>query len=160
LSRTRAPRLPASQSASANLLPWGALLAGLTAGLACTNPGPQAFQDFAAGRLSRLLRQELCHGEALPLMLRLVIRDCPGLVAAQRLPLGRLALHHSRRTNLGVFSLYTTELGGQKFLGSWSLPRYRSLTLALAGQFLVVHASQSDPRSEVSRQAWLPASSW
>jgi hypothetical protein len=160
LSRTRAFRLPASQPASANLLPWGALLAGLVAGLACTNPGPQAFQDFAAGRLGRLLRQELCHGEALPLMLRLVIRDCPALIAAQRVPLGRLALRHSQRTNLGVFSLYTTELGGQKLLGSWSLPRYRSLTLALAGQFLVVQASQSDPQSEVSRQAWLPPSSW
>jgi len=94
------------------------------------------------------------------MMLRLVIGDCPALIASQRGTLGRLALLHSRRMNLGLVSLYTTELGGQRLLGSWSLPRYRSITLALAGQFVVVHASQSGPEGEVSRQAWLPAKSW
>jgi hypothetical protein len=153
-------RLSATGPNRTHLLPCVALLAGLTAGLACTNPGPQAFEDFAGGRLSTLLRRELCRGEALPMMLRLVIGDCPALIASQRGTLGRLALLHSRRMNLGLVSLYTTELGGQRLLGSWSLPRYRSITLALAGQFVVVHASQSGPQGEVSRQAWLPAKSW
>ena len=152
--------LSASGPSRVQLLPWVALLGGLMAGLAVTNPGPQAFEEFAAGRLSTLLRKELCQGDSLPMMLRLVIRDCPALVASQRGPLGRIALEHSRRTNLGVLSLYTTELGGQRLFGSWSIPLYRSLTLALAGQFLVLHSSESRPQGEASRQAWLPAHSW
>ena len=152
--------LPVPGPARAPWLPWVALLGGLTAGLAMTNPGPRAFEEFAAERLSLLLRKGLCHGDSLPLVLRLVIRDCPALVASAQVPLGRLALEHSRRTNLGVLSLYRTELGGQRLFGTWSIPLYRSLTLGLAGQFLVVHTSQSGPQGEGSHQAWLPAHSW
>jgi hypothetical protein len=107
-------------------------------GLASTNPGPDAFEEFAGDQLTRLLTEELCEPDGLPMVLRLVIRDCPGMVHAQRRVLGRVALEHTRRRNLGVASLYRTDLGGQELLGSLRLPRYQAMTLAAAGQFVLL----------------------
>ncbi len=134
----------------------GLLLASAGVGLALTNPDPAAFEDYAGFRLSGLLREELCQQNGLPLMLRLVIRDCPALVEAQRSALGRLARLQTRRRNLGVLSLYVTTLGGQQLLPDLRLPRYHALTLAVAGQFLVLRASASDSDGAGERQAWLP----
>ncbi len=117
------------------------VLGGTGAGLAATNPGPEAFAEFAGERLSREIAAEVCRPEGLPMMLRLVIRDCPGLVQAQKTTLGRLALDHSHRSNLGLLSLYRTDLGGAS-LGRWRLPRFEALTLAVAGRFLLLSAQE------------------
>ena len=117
------------------------VLGGAGAGLAATNPGPEAFAEFAGERLSREIAAEVCRPEGLPMLLRLVIRDCPGLVQAQKATLGRLALDHSRRTNLGLLSFYRTDLGGQS-LGRWRLPHVEALTLAVAGRFVLVRAQE------------------
>ncbi len=140
----------------AAVLGWGLLLGSLGAGLALTNPGPAAFEEYAAGRLAALLRDELCRENGLPLMLRLVIQNCPAMVEAQTPVLGRLAALQSRRRNLGLLSLYSTSLGGQQVLPNWRLPRYEALTLAVAGRFVVLRASESSPDGERERQAWLP----
>ena len=126
----------------------------LCGGLAFTNPGPEAFEDFAGAHLASLLQRELCRQDALPLMLQLVIENCPALVNSQRSVLGRLARLGTRRRNLLLFSLYSTSLGGQKLLPQWQLPRYTALTLAVAGQFLVLRTSETDP--DRGPQAWLP----
>jgi hypothetical protein len=60
--------------------------------------------------------------------------------------LGSLARQSSRRWNFAVFSLYRTDLGGPTGLPGLVLPRYRALTLAGAGQFLVLH-TDTDPGS-------------
>lgn len=138
------------------VLGWGLLLGSLGAGLAFTNPGPAAFEDYAAGRLTALLRDELCREDGLPLMLRLVIQNCPAMVEAQRPVLGKLAALQTRRRNLGLLSLYSTSLGGQQVLPNWRLPRYKALTLAVAGRFVVLQASESSPDGDRQRQAWLP----
>ncbi|MFM7311983.1 MAG: DUF4359 domain-containing protein [Cyanobium sp.] len=138
------------------MLPWAAALVGLGGGLALTNPGPAAFEEFAGARLATLLREELCQGDGLPLMLRLVIENCPALVDSQRPLLGRLARLQSRRRNLGLLSLYSTSLGGQKLLPQWSLPRYSALTLAIAGQFVVLRTSEATADGGTAHQAWLP----
>lgn len=139
------------------LLVWGTITIGaLGAGLALTNPGPAAFEDYAAGRLTALLRNELCREDGLPLMLRLVIQDCPAMVEAQTPVLGRLAALQTRRRNLVLFSLYSTDLGGQKVLPNWRLPRYKALTLAAAGRFVVLRASESGTDGDREHQAWLP----
>lgn len=141
---------------SRDAIGWGLLLGALAAGLAFTNPGPAAFEEYAAGRLTALLRDELCRENGLPLMLRLVIQDCPAVVEAQRPVLGRLAALQTRRRNLILLSLYSSDLGGQQLLPSWRLPRYKALTLAVAGRFVVLRASENDPDGERERQAWLP----
>lgn len=135
---------------------WGLLLGALGAGLVLTNPGPAAFEEFAAERLAALLREELCRQDGLPLMLRLVVQDCPAMVESQRVVLGRLAALQTRRRNLGLFSLYSTNLGGQRVLPRWRLPHYEALTLAVAGRFVVLRASENSPDGERERQAWLP----
>lgn len=151
--RRLAPPRPVLSSAA---LGWGLLLGALGAGLALTNPGPEAFEEYAAGRLETLLREELCREDGLPLMLRLVIQNCPAMVEAQRPVLGRLAALQTRRRNLGVLSLYSTSLGGQKLLLHWRLPQYRALTLAVAGRFVVLRADENSPDGARERQAWLP----
>ncbi len=118
--------------------------AGAAIGLVATNPGPGEFEEFASGQLTRLITEEICREDGMPMMLRLVIRDCPGVVASQRRVLGQLALAHSRRRNLGLFSLYVTELGGERILPNWSLPRYHALTLAAAGQFVLLRTGQDN----------------
>lgn len=138
---------------------WGLLLFALVVGLVGTNPGPGAFEEFAAERLSALIKDEFCDQGGLPLMLRLVIQDCPGLVRSQRSLLGRLARENSRRYNLGVVSLYRTELGGQRILSRWHLPRYEALTLGLAGQLLVLRAREVAVEMRDGRQGWLSGGS-
>lgn len=142
------------------LLLWPLVAGGLGLGLGMTNPAPEAFADFAADRLTGLIREELCRADGLPLMLRLVIEDCPGLVEAQRPLIGRLALQHSRRRNLVLFSLYSTGIGGQRLGPVWRVPRYEALTVAAAGQFLVLRSSEIGAPGHGSRQAWLPGGSW
>lgn len=119
-----------------------ALGGGAGLGLVSTNPGPAEFETFAADQLTRLVSDELCRENGLPMMARLLVRDCPALVASQRGVLGRLATLHTRRRNLGVMSLYSTELGGQTLLPSWSMPRYHALTLAAAGRFVLLQAGE------------------
>ncbi len=113
--------------------------AAAVVGLALTNPGPEDFQDFAGRRLVDTLIQEVCLGNTLPLALRLTLQRCPELVASQQQVLGRVALGNSQRTNLGLASVYRTQLGGQQLLPDLRLPRYEAFTLAGAGQFLVIN---------------------
>jgi len=138
------------------VLGWGLLLGGMGLGLVLTNPGPAAFEEFAAGRLAALLQEELCREDGLPLMLRLVIQDCEAMVESQRPVLGRLAALQTRRRDLGLLSFYSTTLGGQQVLPRWRLPHYEALTLAVAGRFVVLRASENSPDGEGQRQAWLP----
>ncbi len=115
---------------------------GLAAtGLALTNPGPGEFEQFSAGQLVTLMEQELCHKPALPLLMQMVIQNCPTLVRAQQQTLGQLARQHSRRINLGIASVYTTRFGGQQLLSQWRVPRYGVTTLAAAGHFVVLQTS-------------------
>ena len=133
------PRLRTQPAALLALALGGGVAA---AGLAFTNPGPGEFESFAADRLTQLLSEELCDNDGLPMLMRLMIRDCPGLVAAQHTTLGRLALAHTRRRNLGLFSLYSTAIGGQSLLDGLRVPRYHATTVAIAGRFWMVHSGE------------------
>jgi hypothetical protein len=144
-------RLPPSSFPSTSILLGVLVTAGGVIGLAATNPGPVEFREFAAEQLTRLITEEICREDGLPLMLRLVIRDCPAVVDSQRQVLGNLALEHSRRRNLGLFSLYVTELGGERILLNWSLPRYHALTLAAAGRFVLLRTGQDNGSSRAER---------
>ena len=125
-------------------LPCTALaLAAGVGGLAATNPGPTDFQEFAGQRLVEAITREVCTEGPLPMALRLLLQDCPALVASQQQVLGRIALDSSKRTNLGLASVYRTELGGQQLLPALRVPRYEALTLAGAGRFVVVNTSET-----------------
>ncbi len=112
-------------------------------GLAVTNPGPAEFQEFAGRRLVEMITEEVCTEGTLPMALRLLLQDCPALVASQQQVLGRIALDSSKRTNLGLASVYRTRLGGQQLLPDLRVPRYEAITLAGAGGFVVVRTSET-----------------
>jgi hypothetical protein len=111
--------------------------------LAWTNPGPAEFADYAGDRLVKEITAEVCHGDRLPALLRLALSNCTELVASQRDALGALVLQQTRRTNLGLFSIYRSELGGQRLL-RWQLPRLRITVVGVAGQFVLVQGRESE----------------
>ena len=108
------------------------------------NPGPQDFADFAGRELSERGIQEFCRDGVLPLMVNLMVDNCPRLFRDQREALGDLALQLSQRRNFGFFSLYKTEVGASGLLAQLPLPRYSLETLAVAGQFIVLRAESVD----------------
>ena len=121
--------------------PWvavsvGVAFAGSAAALALSNPSMADYQAYAGGQLVDLVTEELCGQGGLPMVLRLWIRDCPDLIASQQTTLAAIAGQMSTRMNLGVASVFTTEVGGQKLLPSLRLPRYRVTTVGVAGQFI------------------------
>jgi hypothetical protein len=125
---------------------WPGLISAAVATLAWSNPPPADFEEFAANQLVTLAVNEVCGPEGLPMLLQLVVQDCPKLMLSQRQALGSLARRASHRWNFGLFSLYRTDLGGQALLPGFMVPRYRALTLAGAGQFLLLQ-SDSGPGS-------------
>ena len=98
---------------------WPGLISAAVATLAWSNPPPRDFEDFAADQLVNLAVKDVCGPQGLPMLLQLVVQDCPKLMLSQRQALGSLAL---------------------------ALPRYRALTLAGAGQFLILQ-TDSGPGS-------------
>lgn len=120
-----------------------AFAAALGLGLVATNPDEEEFERFAADQITHAAEQELCHEGGLPMLARLIVHDCPRLIAAQHNLLGRLVLAATRRRNFGLLSLYRTDLGGQQLLPDWSIPRYSSITLAAAGRFFILRSNQA-----------------
>ena len=88
------------------------------------------------------ISREFCEGDRLPTIVRLALPDCAELVASQRQVLGGLVLQQTRRTNLGLLSVYRSELGGQQVLG-WSIPRYETTVLGMAGQLVLVEGREA-----------------
>jgi len=78
----------------------------------------------------------------------LLLRNCPQLIQSQRALLGRLAAEATQRTDLGLFSVYVTEIGGPAVLPGLGIPRLRAVTLAGAGQLTLVHSSSSQVLQE------------
>ncbi len=111
-------------------------MAGSAAVLALTNPSLADYQAYAGGRLVELATEELCGQRGLPTLLRLWINDCPALIASQKMSLAVLAGQMSTRLNLGVVSVFTTEVGGQALVPVLRFPRYRVITLGVAGHFI------------------------
>ena len=120
-----------------------ALLGG---GLVVTNPRSSDFERFAAEQLVDVIEAEVCHGEVLPPLVRLALRDCSRLIQAQRGPIGTYVGGQTRRTNLGLLSVYRTQLGGTPLLG-WSLPRFSATVVGAAGQLVIVQAGLDEERS-------------
>ena len=127
-------------------LPVGALLSlgliGCTGGvLALSNPSLGDYQDHAGEQLVELARAELCDQAAMPMLLQLVLRDCPQLIATQRQTLATLAGRFTTRWNFGVGSLYHLSSGGQTLIPGVQLPQADVWTLGLAGQFVLLRAT-------------------
>ena len=125
----------------------GLIMLGLAAGgLALTNPSPADFRAFAGDRLVEEISKELCGDGGVPVLLRMAINNCVGLVQAQRAALAAVVLSHTRRRNYGLLSVFESELGGQSLL-RWQVPRFRSTVVGVAGQFVLISAATDRPES-------------
>ena len=78
------------------------LLPAAGALLFVSNPGPKDFADFAGRELSERGIQEFCRDGVLPLVVNLLVENCPSLFRDQREALGDLALQLSQRRNFGL----------------------------------------------------------
>ena len=112
--------------------------------LAFTNPGPADFREFAGAELADRGAREFCRPGGMPMLLQMVVENCPALIRSQRQPLGVLAAQLSQRHNFGLLSLYTTRVTGGALIPQLALPSYELDTLAIAGQFFVLKAERSD----------------
>ena len=121
---------------------------GCAAVLILTNPNPHDYADHAGQQLVGLLTQELCRSNGLPMLLRMWVRDCPQIVASQQQVLASLAARFTTRLNLGVASVYTTQLGGQDLTPGLTLPRVKAVTFAAAGQFVMMRSESDNGRLE------------
>ena len=121
------------------------VLALVGGGLALTNPSLGNFRAFASDRLVEEISKELCADGGLPVLLRMAINNCVGLVQAQRAALAAVVLSHTRRRSYGLLSVFESELGGQSLL-RWQVPRFRSTVVGVAGQFVLISAASD--RSE------------
>ena len=122
------------------------MLALVGGGLALTNPSLGNFRAFASDRLVEEISKELCADGGVPVLLRMAINNCVGLVEAQREALAAVVLSHTRRRNYGVVSVFETELGGQSLL-RWQVPRFRSTVVGVAGQFVLISAATDGSES-------------
>jgi hypothetical protein len=136
------PAAPPSASRLWPLLAGAAGLGGTALALLFTNPPPNDFESFAGDQLVELAVEEVCGADGLPMPLRLVVQNCPELIRSQSQVLGALARQGTTRHNFGVFSLYQTEIGGQEVLPFLRIPRYRVITLAGAGHFVILSTSK------------------
>jgi hypothetical protein len=113
-------------------------LAVLTAGLAATNPGPDAYFQYAQDKVGTYLTEEVC--TELPEALQTALAgQCGSLVASLQPEVGRLIRDRTERLNLGVASLYRTtlEIPEMPFL-----PGYRAETLGILKQFFTYRVGQ------------------
>ena len=122
------------------------VLALAAGGLALTNPSPADFRAYAGDRLVEEISKELCGDGGVPVLLRMAINNCVGLVQAQRAALAAVVLSHTRRRSYGLLSVFESELGGQSLL-RWQVPRFRSTVVGVAGQFVLISAATDRPES-------------
>jgi len=124
------------------------VLAGSGAVLFLTNPTREDYRAFAGQTLVTLATEEICERQTLPMVLQLWISDCPRLIADQEQALALLADKFTRRWNVGVASVYVTQVGGQNLLPALRLPRYTVTSLGIAGQFQVLNADSDAGKLE------------
>ena len=120
------------------------LVAGLGGMLLFTNPSLEEYRTSVADQLVDISTKELCFNPDIPLIVRLLVDDCPMLVSKQRSLFEELAGQFTKRINLGICSIYITKFGGQKILPNLQLPSYKTITFAAYGRFMIlkVHMDQ------------------
>ncbi len=91
----------------------------LAAGMAFTNPGRDKYLTYASGTLQKELEASVCKDSRVPQALsgvaETLIGSCKNLLTSQRDTIERLLDNTTQRQNLGVVSIYTTELGKKSY---------------------------------------------
>lgn len=115
-----------------------ALLCALIAGLVITNPGPEAYVEYATVQASSYLSEEICND--LPAGLGgLLTEQCPEIMLSVEPQLETILRDRTERLNIGIASLYRTSFGIPEFP---FLPEYRAETIGIVNQFLTYRVAK------------------
>jgi len=110
------------------------LLVGLGTVMALTNPGQDAYEEYAVVQLGDYLKNNVCKQADVPQAFEgwgdFVENQCLSLVDVARPQIGKFVGSQTDRQNFVFFSTYTTELS----LGG-PFPSYRFETVAALGAF-------------------------
>ncbi|MEZ2225184.1 MULTISPECIES: DUF4359 domain-containing protein [unclassified Microcoleus] len=91
----------------------------LAAGMAFTNPPRDKYLTYASGKLETELESTVCKDSRIPKALTGVtdtlIGSCKNLLTSQRSTIEQLLDNTTQRENLGVVSIYTTEVGKKSY---------------------------------------------
>ena len=91
----------------------------LAASMAFTNPARDKYLTYASGKLQTELESTVCKDSRVPKALSGVtdtlIGSCKNLLTSQRGTIEQLLDNTTQRQNLGVVSIYTTELGQKSY---------------------------------------------
>lgn len=112
----------------------GVVVAAAGAVLAVTNPGQEAYEEFAAKQLSAYLETNLCEKRASELDLA---DQCKSLLRSNQSRIRRFIADGTERRNYLFFSTYTTNLSVLPFL-----PSYRFESVGVLRQFHIYEAKQ------------------
>lgn len=91
----------------------------LAAGMAFTNPGRDKYLTYASGKLQTELENTVCKDSRVPKALSgitdTLIGSCKNLLTSQRSTIEQLLDNTTQRQNLGIVSIYTTEVGKKSY---------------------------------------------
>ncbi|MGB8686368.1 MAG: DUF4359 domain-containing protein, partial [Microcoleus sp.] len=91
----------------------------VAAGMAFTNPARDKYLTYASGVLQNELENTVCKDSRVPKALSGVtdtlIGSCKNLLNSQRSTIEQLLDNTTQRQNLGVVSIYTTEVGQKSY---------------------------------------------
>ncbi len=91
----------------------------LAAGMAFTNPPRDKYLTYASGKLETEIESTVCKDSRIPKALTGVtdtlIGSCKNLLTSQRSTIEQLLDNTTQRENLGVVSIYTTEVGKKSY---------------------------------------------
>jgi len=111
----------------------------VAAGMAFTNPGRDKYLTYASGELQTELESTVCKDSRVPKALSgitdTLIGSCKNLLTSQRDTIESLLDNTTQRQNLGVISIYTTELGKKSYQ-----------TVGAFGNFVTLPPSSENPQ--------------
>ena len=114
----------------------GAALMGLGAVMAMNNPGRTAYEEFATQELSAYVQENVCtQGEST--FGDILQAPCKKVVKSLEPQLHTIIAENTERNNLGLFSIYKTELYLADFL-----PSYEFGTVGVLGDLYIYKAEE------------------
>ncbi len=114
----------------------GIVLTGLGVAMALTNPGQNAYEQYASQTLNDYLKKNVCTQFSSGLS-QFLQSQCYFLVDTARPQLTQIITHNTKRQNFIIFSLYQTDL----FISS-ALPNYQVKTVGVFQNFYIYEAEQ------------------
>ena len=101
--------------------------------MGCTNPPREEYLSYASGTMATELQKSVCKESRVPKFLgdfaQTLVGACKSVLTSERNTIERLIDNSTHRQNLIIFSIYTTEVVGQKYH-----------TIGAFGNFLTISA--------------------